>query len=223
MAAKAVISWSSGKDSAYALHEVRRARSFDVVGALTTITADYGRVSMHGVREDVLDAQMEAARLRCHKVAIPAPCPNEVYERAMLAAMQTLLRDGIEHVIFGDLYLRDVREYRETRLAQVGMRAVFPLWQRPTQQLAADMLAAGMRATLTSVDPRAVSRDFAGRRWDADLLAELPESADPCGENGEFHTLVTAGPMFAYDLAVEVGDVVDRDGFVFADVLLKHE
>jgi len=223
MAPRAVISWSSGKDSAYALHEVRRAGSYDIVGALTTITSEYDRVSMHGTREALLDRQMDALGLPCHKIYIPAPCPNEVYERQMLAAMQQLIRDGVEHVIFGDLYLQDVRDYRETRLAQVGMRAVFPLWQRPTRPLAEEMIAAGMRATLTSVDPRAVPASFAGRTYDTTLLADLPETADPCGENGEFHTVVTAGPMFAHDIAVTTGDVVDRDGFVFADVVLAHD
>ncbi len=216
---KAVMSWSSGKDSAWALHEVRRAGTFELRGLLTTITADYARVSMHGVREALLDAQADALGLRCWKVRIPAPCPNEVYERAMAAVLAELRADGVTHVIFGDLFLEDLRAWREAKLAEVGMHAVFPLWKRETAPLAREMIAGGLRAVLTCVDPKKVPPRCAGRWFDDALLGDLPPEVDPCGENGEFHTFAAAGPMFARPIDVSVGEVVEREGFVFADVL----
>jgi len=216
--AKAVVAWSSGKDSAYAAHVAIESGELDVVGLLTTVTDEYRRVSMHGVREDLLDRQSVELGLPCVKVRIPAPCPNEVYERAMAEAMAGLKAEGVTTVVFGDLFLRDVRDYRETRLAEVGMTGVFPLWGRDTRALAEEMVEAGLVATLTCVDPRHVDASFAGRTYDRALLAELPAGVDPCGERGEFHTVVTAGPMLRCPIPVAVGPVVERDGFVFADV-----
>jgi len=216
---KAVVSWSSGKDSALALHEVLQAGEVDVVGTLTTVTAAFGRVSMHGVRESLLDEQTAALGLRAWKVAIPSPCPNEVYEREMAGALGELRELGVSSVIFGDLFLEDIRRYRETRLAEVGMNGIFPLWGRKTDALAREMIAVGIRATLTCIDPKKLDRSFAGRTFDASLLEELPDGIDPCGENGEFHTFAWASPAFARAIPVEVGEVVDRDGFVFADLL----
>lgn len=221
MATPAIVSWSSGKDSAYALHAVRSGDDYDVVGLLTTITDAYGRVSMHGVREAVLNRQMEELDLPCHKVRIPAPCPNPVYEQKMAAALDVVRKQGVHHIVFGDLFLQDLRAYRETRLAEVGMHGVFPLWQRPTRALAAEMIASGMQATVTSMDPRKLNRSFAGRSFDEGFIADLPEDVDPCGENGEFHSVVTNGPMFRRPIRTRVGDVVSRDGFVFADVALS--
>lgn len=223
MPPRAIVSWSSGKDSAYALHEIRRTGAFDVVGLLTTVTDEFARVSMHGVREALLDRQAAAVGLPCEKIRIPSPCPNEVYERAMAATLAQWRGDGVHHVIFGDLFLADLRAYREARLAEVGMHGVFPLWHRPTRALAEEMIAAGLRATLTCVDPRVVPRSFAGRAFDRRLLDELPPTVDPCGENGEFHTVVTAGPMFDREIAVTTREVVERDGFVFADVVLTGD
>ncbi len=220
---KAVVAWSSGKDSALATHVARQSSEVEVVGALTTVTDRYGRVSMHGVRETLLDLQMEALGLPCTKVRIPAPCPNEVYEREMARAMSELRRAGVSHVVFGDLFLRDIRAYREAQLARAGMHGVFPLWLRDTGELARDMLRSGLRALITCVDPRVLDREFAGRAFDESMLAELPAAVDPCGENGEFHTVVVDGPMFARSIPVEVGAVVERDGFVFADVLPLEE
>jgi uncharacterized protein (TIGR00290 family) len=217
---RAVIAWSSGKDSAWALHEVRRAGQVEVVGALTTVTEPYARVSMHGVREAILHAQVAAAGLPLLRVGIPAPCPNQVYEQRMAAALERLRADGVDTVIFGDLFLADVRAYRDRNLASVGMRGLYPLWGRDTASLAAEMVAGGLRATLVCVDPRRLDRRFAGRELDRDLLAALPDGVDPCGENGEFHTCVWGGPMFDAPLAVEPGEVVERDGFVFADLAL---
>jgi uncharacterized protein (TIGR00290 family) len=216
---KAVVSWSSGKDSAFALHEARRSGELEIVGLLTTVTASFGRVSMHGVREALLDRQAEALGLPCWKVPIPSPCPNEVYEREMARVLGEVARQGVDRVVFGDLFLEDLRRYREEKLRAIGMAAVFPLWMRDTAALARDMIAGGLQATLTCIDPRRVDRSLAGRTFDAALVEDLPAGVDPCGENGEFHTFAWAGPMFAAPIAVTVGEVVDRDGFVFADVL----
>jgi uncharacterized protein (TIGR00290 family) len=216
---KAWLAWSSGKDSAWALHTVRQDGEFDVVALLTTVNCTHGRVAMHAVRESLLEIQAAAAGLTLVKVPIPSPCSNDVYEQAMSEAMTQARAAGVQHVIFGDLFLEDVRAYRERQLARCGMIPIFPLWGRETRQLAEDMLAGGLSAFLTCVDPRQLDSTFAGRRFDANLLAELPRSVDPCGENGEFHTFANAGPMFRAELPVTVGEIVDRDGFVFADLL----
>lgn len=216
---KAIVSWSSGKDSAYALHEVLRTGQFQLMGALTTLTSEYGRVSMHGVREELLDRQMEELGLRCWKVRIPSPCPNEVYEREMARVLDDLLAEGVTRVVFGDLFLEDIRAYREARLAETGVRGVFPLWRRDTTELAHEMISARLRATVTCVDPKQLDRSFVGRTFDQSFIDSLPTEVDPCGENGEFHTVVTAGPMFRRPIPVAVGEIVERDGFVFADVL----
>jgi len=214
-----LIAWSSGKDSAWALHEARRAGAYDVVGALTTVTETFARVSMHGVREQLLRAQLAAAGLPAIVVRIPYPCLNGVYEREMAAATADAKARGVTHIIFGDLFLEDVRAYREKQLAGSGITPVFPLWRRPTAELARAMIAAGVEAHLATVDLKQLPADFAGRRFDDDLLAALPASADPCGENGEFHSFVSAGPMLNGKIAVRVGETVERDGFAFADLL----
>ena len=219
---KAVVSWSSGKDSAFALHEVRRAGALEVVGLLTTVTETYARVSMHGVRENILDAQARATGLPLHKVRIPSPCPNEVYERAMTRALDALRGDGVSRVVFGDLFLEDIRAYREEKLRGTGVEPVFPLWGRPTDRLAGEIIDAGVRAHIVALDPRKLPAHFAGRTFDRTLLADLPDTVDPCGERGEFHTCVTAGPMFSAPIPVAPGPVVERDGFVFADLELAE-
>jgi uncharacterized protein (TIGR00290 family) len=216
---KAWLAWSSGKDSAWALHTVRQERGFDVVALLTTVNCSHNRVAMHAVRESLLEIQAAAAGLPLVKVPIPSPCPNEIYEQAMSEAMARARAEGIQHVIFGDLFLEDIRAYREKQLASCGMTPVFPLWGRNTHELAEDMVRWGLSAFLTCVDPRQLDRGFAGRRFDKDLLAALPKDVDPCGENGEFHTFANAGPMFRTEIPVTVGDIVERDGFVFADLL----
>jgi uncharacterized protein (TIGR00290 family) len=217
--AKAWIAWSSGKDSAWALHEVRRAGEFDVLGALTTVTDSFARVAMHGVREELLYAQLEAADLPAVVVRIPFPCPNDIYEREMAAAIEHAKARGVTHMIFGDLFLEDVRAYRERQLAGTGIAPVFPLWRKPTAPLAREMIAAGLEAHLSTVDLKKLPVSFAGRRFDMALLEALPPSADPCGENGEFHSFVSAGPMLKGRIAVKVGETVQRDGFAFADLL----
>jgi uncharacterized protein (TIGR00290 family) len=213
------LSWSSGKDSAWALHELRASRDFEVTRLLTTVNRAASRVAMHAVREELLEAQAAAVGLPLVKVPIPSPCSNAEYEEAMGAAMAQARAEGIFHVAFGDLFLEDVRRYREEKLSAVGMTPVFPLWGRETHRLAREIVAGGLRAYLTCVDPRQLDRRFAGRYYDASLLDELPAAVDPCGEKGEFHSFAFAGPMFSVPLAVAPGEIVERDGFVFADLL----
>jgi uncharacterized protein (TIGR00290 family) len=220
MRPKALIAWSSGKDSAWALHEMRRAGDCEIVGALTTVTETFGRVSMHGVREELLLAQLASAGLEPIIVPIPYPCPNEVYEARMAAALKDAKAAGVTQVIFGDLFLEDVRRYREEKLASTGIAPVFPLWQRPTDALARDMIDAGVETYLACIDLKQLGKEFAGRRFDHALLEELPVSADPCGEKGEFHSCVVAGPMLSRRIPVAVGEVVEREGFAFADLVM---
>ena len=216
---KALIAWSSGKDSAWALHEARRAGVLEIAGALTTVTEEFARVSMHGVREELLHAQLSAARLASRTVRIPFPCPNEIYEARMAASMAAAKAGGITHVVFGDLFLEDIRAYRTAQLAKAGMTAIFPLWHRPTGALAREMIGAGMKAHIVCVGCSKPPARLAGRAFDESLLAELPGGVDPCGENGEFHTFVSAGPMFERGIPVDVGKTVERDGFAYADLL----
>ncbi len=216
---KALIAWSSGKDSAWALHLARLAGDYDIVGALTTVTDTFGRVSIHGVREELLLAQLAAVGLPATVVRIPYPCSNDVYERAMAVAMDKAIAEGVNHVIFGDLFLQDIRDYRVARLTPLGVTPVFPVWGLPTDKLARDMIAAGVEAYLATVDLKKLPASFAGRRFDLDLLADLPDGVDPCGENGEFHTFAAAGPMMKGRVAVKVGERVERDGFAYADLV----
>ncbi len=203
-----------------ALHEARAA-NVDVVGLMTTVNAAADRVAMHAVRRELLEAQARAVGLPLHAVDIPSPCPNDVYEAAMAGAIARARSEGVDTMVFGDLFLADIRAYREQMLADTGIAPVFPLWQRPTRTLASDMLDAGIRAIVTCVDPRQAPAELAGREFDAELLASLPPGVDPCGENGEFHTFVFDGPGFDAPIPVETGEIVERDGFVFADVVTK--
>lgn len=216
---KAWLSWSSGKDSAWALHVVRAKGEIEVAALLTTINEAFHRVAMHAVREELLDRQVQAAGLPLVKVPLPWPCPNEAYESRMTEAMNRAKDEGVTRMIFGDLFLEDIRRYREEKLAGTGIQPVFPLWQLDTARLAREMLQGGLSACLTCVDPRKLDRKFAGRLFDAALLDELPTAVDPCGENGEFHTFAFAGPMFRRPLQIKTGEVVEREGFVFADLL----
>ena len=220
---KAFVSWSSGKDSAFALCEARYRGLADIVGALTTVTERYDRVAMHGVRRSLLRRQIGSLGLPSVEALLPSPCPNEAYEVRMAQACEQLKAQGVRHLVFGDLFLEDIRAYRERQLAALGMSAIFPLWKCATGPLARRMIASGLIAHLVCLDPRRLGREFAGRRFDEQLLAELPPDVDPCGENGEFHTVVSAGPMFRAPIDVQVGEVVERDGFVFADVLPVEE
>jgi uncharacterized protein (TIGR00290 family) len=212
------MSWSSGKDSAHALAEAERS-GIEIVGLITTVNATFDRVAMHAVRRQLLEQQARALGLPLFTVEIPSPCSNEIYEQSFGGALRRARADGITHVVFGDLFLEDIRAYREVQLAALDLTPVFPLWGRDTRALAGDMIASGIRAHLTCIDPRKLDRSFAGRSFDAQLLADLPPDIDPCGERGEFHTFVTHSPRFASPLTVTVGDIVERDGFVFADLV----
>lgn len=220
---KVLVSWSSGKDSAWTLHVLRSRLGIEPAALLTSVSEVYDRVSMHGVRTSVLRAQAAAAGLPLVTVPLPAPCPNEVYEERMGTTVRTLVADGFTHVAFGDLFLEDIREYREGRLRGSGLEPIFPLWGMETRALAREMVDGGLEARITCLDPRHLPGHFVGRAFDHRLLDELPTTVDPCGERGEFHTGVTAGPMFATRIAVEVGAVVDREGFTFADLHLSAE
>ncbi|MES1206432.1 MAG: ATP-binding protein [Pseudomonadota bacterium] len=216
---KALLAWSSGKDSAWSLHVLRAAGDVEVVGLLTTINQAFDRVAMHAVRTELLRAQAAAAGLPLWPVPIPWPCSNAAYESAMAAALERARGDGIGAVAFGDLFLEDIRRYREERMTPTGLKPLFPLWGRPTAPLAREMVAGGLRARLTCVDPRNLDARFAGREFDEALLAELPAAVDPCGERGEFHTFAYDGPMFARPIPIRSGEIVPRDGFVFADLV----
>lgn len=219
---RAWLSWSSGKDSAWTLHVLRVRGEVEVVGLLTTLNREAARVAMHAVREELLDAQAEAAGLPLVKVFLPHPCSNDIYEKAMGGAIVQARDAGVTHMAFGDLFLEDVRRYRERMLAGAGIEPLFPLWGEPTGRLAERMVAAGLRAHLTCVDPAQLSGTFAGRTFDESLLKDLPEQVDPCGERGEFHTFAHAGPMFDRPIPIVPGEVVTRDGFVFADLKLAR-
>lgn len=219
---RVVLSWSSGKDSAWALHLLRQQLGTEIVSLLSTFNEAFDRVTMHGVRRELVEAQAHAAGLPLWPVFLPWPCPNNIYERRMREVLREASARGITHVAFGDLYLEDVRDYRVRLLAGSGLEPLFPLWSTAdrTTTLAREMLAAGLQAVLTCVDPKQISADFAGRAFDQRLLDDLPPSADPCGEHGEFHTFCHAGPMFQHDIPIRTGDIVNRDGFCFADVNL---
>ena len=213
------MSWSSGKDSAFALWEIRRQGLFEITGLLTTISQAYDRVAMHGVQNALLDRQIAALNLPAIKIALPTPCSNEIYEARTAEACAQVKALCVEHIVFGDLFLEEIRAYRTEKLVTAGIEPLFPLWKRHTGALAREMIASGLIAYLTCIDPKKLDRSFAGRRFDESLLDDLPPGVDPCGENGEFHTVVTAGPMFSAPIPVRPGEIVERDGFVFADVI----
>lgn len=219
MKPRVLVSWSSGKDSAWALHLLRLQNQVEVVGLLTTVNRHFQRVAMHGTRRDLLQAQARAAGLPLWEIPLPWPCRNEEYEQAMAEACDKAAEQGISAIAFGDLFLEDIRKYREDRLRGTGLQPLFPVWGLNTKDLIQEMLAAGVRARIVCVDPSKLPAGFAGQDITPDLLTALPEGTDPCGENGEFHTFVHAGPMFAKPIPIQSGEVVTRDGFVYADVL----
>lgn len=216
---RVLVSWSSGKDSAWMLHQLRQEGADEPGALLTTVNETVGRVAMHGVRVSLLEEQARAAGLPLWAVPLPHPCSNDTYEERLAEAVRRAVSEGFTHVAFGDLFLEDVRRYREERLAGSGLQPLFPLWGRPTDVLAREMVSGGLRARLSCVDPRALHPGFVSREFDAALLADLPPGVDPCGERGEFHTFAYDGPMFATPIAVRSGEIVERDGFVFADLL----
>ena len=216
-----LLSWSSGKDSAWSLHVLRQLGEYDVVGLLTTFNEVADRVAMHAVRRELVERQAAAARLPLWAVPLPWPCSNEEYESRMARTCVKAISEGIEGVAFGDLFLEDVRAYRMKQLKDTGLEPIFPLWGLPTGALAKEMIAGGTQARLTCVDTEKLDRSFAGREFDDNLLADLPKEVDPCGERGEFHSFVYAGPMFDAVLAIAVGETVVRDQFGFADLIAK--
>ena len=218
---KTLLSWSSGKDSAWALHILRGQPDVSVVGLVTTVNEAFGRIAIHGVRSTLMDLQAAATGLPLHRLDLPWPCPNEAYERIMSDFVAQRVSEGIEAFAFGDLFLEDIRRYREQKLAGSGLRPLFPLWGRETNSLAHAMIAGGLEAHVVCLDPRKLPSHFAGRSFDRDFIAELPRGVDPCGENGEFHTFASAGPMFSRPIPVRCGEILERDGFVFCDLTEK--
>ena len=219
MARRVLLSWSSGKDSAWTLHVLRQNPDVEVVGLLTTVNTTHDRVAMHSTRRAILEAQARACGLLLHVIPLPWPCSNDVYERAMREAVASALEHGVTHVAFGDLFLEDIRTYREGMLAGLGLQGLYPVWGRDTSMLVREFLEVGFRAVLVCVDVEVLDASFAGRELDRALLAELPAGVDPCGENGEFHTFVFDGPGFRSPIAFERGDVRRESSFAFCDLV----
>jgi uncharacterized protein (TIGR00290 family) len=215
---RTLLSWSSGKDSAWTLHVLRQKNEYEIVGLLTTFNQAVDRVAMHAVRRALVEAQARAAGIPLRRVDLPSPCSNQDYETIMREQCNIAVQQGIDHVAFGDLFLTDVRAYREKQLEASGLQPIFPVWGLPTRDLSLEMVRAGLRAKLTCIDSKVLAPDFVGREFNEQLLSRFPAEIDPCGENGEFHTFAYAGPMFEHNLSVHVGKVVTRDQFVFADL-----
>jgi len=215
---RVALSWSSGKDSAWSLYLLRQNAEIEVVALITTFNEEFGRVAMHAVRRELVELQAESAGLPLWSVPLPWPCSNEQYEARMRDVCARAVRERIQAIAFGDLFLTDIRAYRERQLAGTGLKPLFPVWQLPTRELAAEMIAADLRAKITCVDPKRLPCEFSGREFDATFLRDLPPAVDPCGENGEFHSFVYAGPMLARPVSVTVGERVERDGFVFSEL-----
>jgi uncharacterized protein (TIGR00290 family) len=219
---RTLLSWSSGKDSAWTLHVLRQCADCEIVGLLTTMNSAFDRVAMHGTRRSVLEAQAKAAGLPLWDVPLPWPCSNDAYEERMRDVCSRAISAGVETIAFGDLFLQDIRNYREKQLQPTGLKPIFPLWQLPTDMLAREMLAGGLRARITCVDTKQLPASFAGREFDGNFLHDLPPQIDPCGENGEFHTCVYAGPMFDKPIPLKAGEIVTRENFSYADFLLPE-
>src|SRR5438132_8148070 len=220
MRRKTLLSWSSGKDSAWALHVLRQRSDLEIAGLMTTVNQLYQRIAIHAVRLELLQRQAEAVGLPLHIVDLPYPCSNSQYETTMEKFIEQLKQQGIECIAFGDLFLADIKAYREAKLSGTGITPLFPIWLTPTDQLAREMISTGLRVIVTCVDPKQMPASFAGREFNEELLAALPDHVDPCGEHGEFHTFAFDGPMFSKAVDIELGEIMEREGFVYADVLL---
>ena len=220
---RVVLSWSSGKDSAWTLYQLQQSEDIEIVGLLTTINSEFNRVAMHAVREELLDAQADAAGLKLFKVPLPWPCSNAEYERAIKSAFNELrLEHNVTHIAYGDLFLEDVRQYRIALMKELNLTPLFPIWGLPTRELAEKMISSGLSAYLTCVDPKQLSESYAGHRFDNEFLSALDDEVDPCGENGEFHTYVCSGPMFKSTIPITIGETVNKDGFFFTDLMLVN-
>ena len=215
---KTLLSWSSGKDSAWTLYQLQQDKNIELAGLVTTVNQTHQRVAMHAVRVALLKQQAAAANLPLYIIPIPHPCSNDAYNQAMLSFFESIEGLGVTHMAFGDLYLDDIRQYRIENLKSTGLEPLFPLWLKPTDQLAQEMLAGGLKTRITCVDPKQLPASFAGRDFNQQFLDDLPAGVDPCGENGEFHSFAYAGPMFKHAINISLGEVVERDGFVFADL-----
>ncbi len=222
MKRKTLMSWSSGKDSAWALHKLQQNPEIDLVGLFCTVNKKFDRIAMHGVRVELLQKQARSIGLPLDIIEIPYPCSNAEYEKIMGQFVKTAINNNIEHFAFGDLFLEDVRSYREEKLKGSGIKPVFPVWGIPTDKLLREMISGGLRTVITCIDPRQISEEFVGRELDENFLCSLPKEVDPCGENGEFHSFVFDGPMFKEKIDIFVGDIVHRDDFIFADILSKN-
>ncbi len=220
---RVAVSWSSGKDSAWSLHVLRQDPSVEIVALFTTLNEQFDRVAMHAVRRELLELQAKAVGLTLWTVPLPWPCSNEEYEARMTALCERATGEAVQAMAFGDLFLTDIRAYREKQLSGTGLAPLFPVWQIPTADLARTMIASGLRAKITCVDPKVLPKEFAGREFDSQFLADLPANIDPCGENGEFHSFVYDGPGFRRPINVSVGEIVERDGFVFADLCSNED
>jgi uncharacterized protein (TIGR00290 family) len=216
---RVALSWSSGKDSAWTLHLLRQDPLIELVALITTINQAFDRVAMHAVRRELVERQAESAGLPLWTVPLPWPCSNQDYEARMRELCAHAVQEQVQAIAFGDLFLTDIRAYRERQLAGTGLDALFPLWHIPTRALAMDMIAQGLRAKITCVDPKLLSPEFAGREFDAAFVSDLPPAVDPCGENGEFHSFVYDGPMFRTPIPIRTGEILEREGFVFSDLL----
>ncbi len=220
---RVVLSWSSGKDSAWTLYQLQQSEDVEIIGLLTTINSGFNRVAMHAVREELLEEQAKAAGLPLFKVPLPWPCLNADYENIMRTTLAMLdIKHGVTHIAFGDLFLEDVRRYRIEKMSQSDIKPLFPIWGSPTKELANEMVENGVSAYITCVDPKQLSENFAGYKFDKIFLSELDDNVDPCGENGEFHTFVNAGPMFKSDIPITIGETVNKDGFIFTDLMLAN-
>jgi len=215
---KTLMSWSSGKDSAWALYQLQKNPEIELVGLFCTVNREFDRVAMHGVRIDLLKEQAKSIGLPLQIIEIPNPCSNEIYEKIMGEFTRKCIEEKIDHFAFGDLFLKDVRQYREDKLKGTGIKPIFPIWGIPTPELSKKMIASGLRTVITCIDPKQIPENFIGKEFDYNFLDSLPNSVDPCGENGEFHSFVFDGPMFKNKIEIQLGEIVDRDGFVFADI-----
>jgi len=223
MKRKTWLSWSSGKDSAWALYLLRQDPTVELLGLFTSVNRKYSRVSMHATRLEMLERQADAVGLPLHTIDLPDPCTNEQYDAIMRQFVGEAAAQGVECMAFGDLFLEDIRRYREDQLQGSGIEPLFPLWSIPTNELAEQMLSAGLEAYISSVDLKKLPVRFAGKKWSRELIAEFPQGCDPCGENGEIHTIVTGGPMFRETIPVRLGEVIERDGFAYADIIPKED